>query len=41
MIKADDAVSRISDILREASLDEDVKLEKIYSIIEDVKDNER
>ena len=40
MIKADAAIGRISDILREASLDEDVKLEKIYEIIDDVEDND-
>lgn len=40
MIKADAAISKISDILREASLDEDVKLEKIYGIIDDVTDND-
>lgn len=39
MIKADTAIGKISDILREASLDEDVKLEKIYEIIDDVEDN--
>ena len=40
MIKADTAIGRISDILREASLDEDVKLRKIYEIIDDVEDND-
>lgn len=36
MIKADAAIGMISDIIRESSLDEDVKLKKIYEIIEDV-----
>lgn len=40
MIKADAAISRISDILREASLDEDAKLKKIYEIIDDIEDND-
>lgn len=40
MIKADTAIGRISDILREASLDEDEKLVKIYEIIDDVEDND-
>jgi hypothetical protein len=40
MIKADTAIGKISDILREASLDEDVKLEKIYEIVDDVEDND-
>lgn len=40
MTKADAAVGRIRDILTEASLDEDVKLEKIYDIIDDVEDND-
>jgi len=40
MIKADAAIGKISDILREASLDEDMKLAKIYDIIDDVEDND-
>lgn len=40
MIKADTAIGRIRDILREASLDEDVKLVKIYEIVDDVEDND-
>jgi hypothetical protein len=36
MIKADAAIGRISDILTEASLDEDVKLRKIFDIVDDV-----
>jgi hypothetical protein len=40
MIKADTAIGRISDILREASLDEDVKLAKIYEIIDRVVEND-
>ena len=38
MIKADTAIGRISDILREASLDEDAKLAKIYEIIDDTEE---
>lgn len=40
MIKADAAISKIRDILREESLDEDIKLEKIYEIVDDVEDND-
>ena len=35
MIKADEAIDMISDVVREASLDEDVKLRKIYEIIDE------